>query len=54
MEQMNTKYFNFCVNLRGFRVYKNNIEIPKYILFWKGYNSDDILQGKTNLILIPR
>jgi len=50
----NEEFRNFCDNLRGFKMYLNHIEVPKYILFWKGYKSHDILTGKTNINLIER
>ncbi|MDN3665590.1 hypothetical protein ACFFU1_16555 [Algibacter miyuki] len=35
-----TEWFYFFTELFGYRFYENNKEIPKYILFYKGYNAE--------------
>lgn len=50
----NNEWFHFCVNLMGYDLYKNGEYIPKYIVYWSGYNSEKILSGKSRIKAIPK
>jgi len=51
----NSLWFNFFLTLMGYRVYKNNVEIPKYILFHKGLDVNKIKANQyPGLSLKPR
>lgn len=39
-------WFCFFTELFGYRFYKNNEEIPKYILFYKGYNASKLKEDR--------
>lgn len=50
----NIKYRIFCDNLKGMDCYRDDKKIPKYILFWSGYNSGEIKAGITDIKVIKR
>lgn len=47
-------YIFFHSNLMGMNLYKNGELIPKYIVFWSGYNSHNILIGKSKIKAVKR
>lgn len=40
---MKMTYFEFAMVLRGYRCYLRDEEIPRYILFYKGYDPNEII-----------
>lgn len=40
-------FHQFCTALIGFDVYSFNNLVPRWVLFWGGYNAKDILSGNT-------
>jgi len=45
-QQITSEWFKFFSELFGYRFYKNNEEIPKYILFYKGYNPEKLKEDR--------
>ena len=44
----------FHSNLMGFVFFKNRKPISKSALFWAGYNSNEIIQGNTDIQIFMR
>lgn len=43
----NYKWMFFHTNLMGYRLVKNGEYYPKYLAYWLGYNSVNILDNKS-------
>jgi hypothetical protein len=43
----NSEWFDFYRNLMGYKLFKNNRPVPKYIVYWSGITSDDIFSGRS-------
>ena len=48
------KYLYFFVNLKGFVFFKNRKPISKSALYWARYNSNEIIQGNTDIVVFMR
>ncbi|WP_233881841.1 hypothetical protein [Tenacibaculum piscium] len=44
-------YWEFHWSLCGFNYFRKGQQIPRFILYWQGYDSFNILQGKTDIEL---
>jgi hypothetical protein len=44
---MKETFFEFHVALMGYKIHKKNKQIDKYIAYWLGIPSDDILSNRT-------
>lgn len=42
----NDDWFDFFSNLMHLNIYKRGVLVPKYILYWKGYMSQNIKANK--------
>lgn len=51
---MNNTYIYFHSNLMGMNLYKGDKLIPKYIAYWSGYNSHNILVGKSKIKAVKK
>lgn len=51
---MEETFLKFCTALRGFKLYYNGREMPKFIAYYKHYTSDDILLNRTPIRLEKR
>jgi len=47
-------YLIFHQNLSGYDYFKNGKFVPRYILYWSGYNSEMIKTGKTDIKIRPK
>ena len=48
MSAKNTEFLYFCFEMQGWdMINMYNIVVPKYLLFWKGYNANDLLSDNT-------
>ncbi len=39
-------FLEYCRPLRGFVVYKNGVEKPRYLLYWYNIEIDDIFKNR--------
>lgn len=46
----NENWLFFHCNLMGYNLYKNGEMLPKFIAFWRGFNSEEILTGNSQII----
>lgn len=49
----NQTFFEFFISLQGYR-FENKFgqDVPKYILFWKGYRCDKLKFNRTKMVCI--
>jgi len=45
----NETFFDFHSELMGYNLFKNGKFVPKYIAYWTGHNSEDILCGRHDI-----
>ncbi|MCG8213591.1 hypothetical protein J2Q11_12315 [Tenacibaculum finnmarkense genomovar finnmarkense] len=44
-------YWEFHWSLEGFNCFRKGKQTPRFILYWKGYSSSNILKGITDIEL---
>lgn len=49
MNKNDKSYLEFHLDLYGKELYKKGKKVPRFILFWSGYDSDKILLGRTDI-----
>ena len=54
MNNNQISYFSYHIALFGYKFFKNNKEIPKFILYLRGVNTDDLLLSRTGYQSIKR
>lgn len=54
MKTPKESFLKFCIELRGYNVERFGKEIPKYIVYWKGVSSKDLILSKYSYKLIKR
>jgi hypothetical protein len=42
-------FLEFCTEVRGYKFKQNGQTVPKYILYWKGYDTSKLIFNRTNI-----
>ena len=42
-------FHQFCTELHGVTIFHKGSEVPKWMLFWNGFKTDEILRQKNNI-----
>lgn len=52
--EMNTRYFKFHKEMMGYSCTINGEQVPKFVLFWAGYQAEDLIEGRTKYTVIDK
>jgi hypothetical protein len=42
-------FLEFCIEVKGYKFKKDDQTIPKYILYWKGYDTTKLKFNRTDI-----